>query len=453
MKERIRLSEHFTYKKLFRFVLPSVVMMIFTSIYSIVDGFFVSNYTDGLPFVALNLIFPLIMILGSVGFMLGTGGNAIVAKYLGEDKKEKANKTFSMLIYATIIIGMVLALIGIIFAKPIAVLFASTEKELSVQNKAKLIEYCVVYARIILCALPAFMLQNAFQGFFVTAEKPRLGLIVTVVAGCCNIVLDALLVAVFRWGLVGAAVATAMSQCVGGVLPLFYFGRKNDSLLRLCKATFKLKIFLKVCGNGVSELATNISLSVVTIFYNAQLMKYLGINGVSAYGIMMYIGFIFISIFLGYAVGCAPIIGFHYGANNRDELKNIYKKSLQITAIAGVSMAIFACVFARPMSMIFVREETLLNLTVEGLRLYALSFLVCGFNIFASAFFTALSNGTVSLIISFFRTFVCQIIAVLVLPIFMGKMGIWLASLVAELVSLFVTSAFLYFNREKYGYV
>ena len=452
MAERIRLSEHFTYKKLFRFVLPSVIMMVFTSIYGIVDGFFVSNYTDGLPFAALNLIYPFVMILGSVGFMLGTGGNAVVAKLLGEGKSEQAKRTFSMLIYTTIVFGIILSLLGILFVRPIAELFASTEKGLSPAEKAQLIEYCIVYARIILIALPAFMLQNAFQGFFVTAEKPRLGLYVTVVAGCVNIVLDALFVAVFRWGLVGAAVATAISQCMGGILPLFYFSFKNDSLLKLCKTTFDGKTLVKVCINGMSELMTNVSISVVTILYNAQLMKYIGINGVSAYGIMMYVSFIFVGIFLGYSIGSAPIIGYHYGADNKDELKSIFRKSLRITTVAGIIMTLVAFVFAKPLALIFVQEETLLNLTVHGLRLYALSFLVCGFNIFGSAFFTALSNGGISLLLSFFRLFLCQMLAIVLLPLWLDQDGIWLAALASELVSFVLTIVIWLWEKDKYGY-
>lgn len=364
--ERIHLSEHFTYKKLFKFVLPSVVMMVFISVYGIVDGFFVSNFAGEIPFAALNLIYPLIMILGSVGFMLGTGGNAVVSKALGEGDNERANRIFSMLIYATVGIGIVLSIVGMFVVRPVATLFASMEEELSAVEKAQLVDYCVVYARIILAALPAFMLQNAFQGFFVTAEKARLGLYVTVTAGAANIVLDALFVVGFQAGLVGAAIATAISQCIGGLLPLAYFFRKNDSLLRLGKTRFEGKVFIGVCVNGLSELMTNVSLSVVTILYNAQLMRYIGISGVSAYGIMMYIGFIFIAVFLGYSVGSAPIIGYHYGAENRDELKNIFKKSLVTLVSLGVGMTAIALAFATPLSGIFVSSDNCLRSPREG---------------------------------------------------------------------------------------
>lgn len=450
---RIKLSEHFTYGRLFRFVLPSIIMMVFVSVYGIVDGFFVSNYVGELPFAALNLIFPLIMILGSVGFMLGTGGNAVVSKALGEGDSKRAREIFSMLIYTTIVIGIALALIGILIARPVAELFASGEKDMTMEERASLVDYCTMYARIILSVLPAFMLQNAFQGFFVTAEKPRLGLYVTVAAGCTNIVLDALFVAVFSWGLAGAALATALSQCVGGVLPLLYFARKNDSLLRLGKTKFEGGLLVKVCVNGMSELMTNISLSVVTIVYNAQLMSLIGIKGVSAFGIMQYIGFIFIAVYLGYSVGCAPIVGYHFGAQNHKELHNISKKSILIMAVLGVVMTVIACVFARPLSAIFVGYDLeLLELTTEGMRVYALSYLVCGFNIFGSAFFTSLSNGGISLLISFSRTFFCQIIAVLVLPIFLGVLGVWLSLFVAESITLVLTAALYIIEKKRYGY-
>ncbi len=454
MEERIHLSEHFTYKKLLKFVLPSVVMMVFISVYGIVDGFFVSNFAGAIPFAALNLIYPLIMILGSVGFMLGTGGNAVVSKALGEGDNARANRIFSMLVYATALIGVVLSVIGILIVRPVAELFAATETEMSAEEKAQLIDCCVLYARIILAALPAFMLQNAFQGFFVTAEKPRRGLYVTVTAGGCNIVLDALFVVGFQGGLAGAAIATACSQCVGGILPLIYFFRKNDSLLRLGKTRFEGKVFVSVCMNGMSELMTNIALSVVTILYNAQLMRYIGISGVSAYGIMMYIGFIFIAVFIGYSVGVAPIIGYHYGAQHRDELKNVFTKSILLLSVVGVGMTAIACLFASPLSRIFVGEDRGLHLlTMRGLRLYALSFLLTGLNIFCSSFYTALSNGALSLLISFFRTFLCQVAAVLTLPLFLAVDGIWLSAAASEAVTLLLTITLLFSTRKRYGYL
>jgi len=429
-------------------------MMVFISVYGIVDGFFVSNFAGELPFAALNLIYPLIMILGAVGFMLGTGGNAVVSKALGEGDSARANRYFSMLIYATVVIGVVLSICGMLVVRPVAKLFASAEQNMSDAERAELIDWCVIYARIILAALPMFMIQNAFQGFFVTAEKSRLGLYVTVMAGVCNIILDAMFVVGFQGGLVGAAIATALSQVLGGVLPSFYFFRKNDSLLRLGKTRFEPKVFGKVCVNGLSELLSNISLSVVTILYNAQLMRYVGIKGVSAYGIMMYIGFIFIAVFIGYSIGVSPIVGYDYGAQNKKELKNIFTKSVVFSLIAGIVMTALACLFATPLSRIFVRDDReLLALTTRGLRIYSLCFLLTGLNIFASSFFTALSNGTLSLLISFFRTFLCQVAAVLLLPLLLEVDGIWLAAFMAELITMFLTVSIVLLNKKRYGYL
>ena len=450
---RIKLSEHFTYGKLFRFVLPSIAMMVFVSVYGIVDGFFVSNFVGEIPFAALNLIFPFIMILGSVGFMLGTGGNAVVAKSLGEGDIQKANRIFSMLVYTAIVFGVILSALGIAFARPVAELFAKNEKTMTAAQKSELIDYCVLYARTILAVLPAFMLQNAFQGFFVTAEKPRLGLLVTVTAGCGNMLFDALFVAVFRWGLFGAALATALNQLIGGIIPILYFARKNDSLLRLGKTKFDGGVLGRVCVNGLSELMTNISLSVVSIVYNLRLMGIVGFLGVSAYGVIQYIGFIFIAVFLGYSIGCAPIIGYHYGAQNHDELKNIFRKSLTVVCTLGVAMAVIGVSFARPLSAIFVSEDkTLLDMSAHGMRINAFSFLTCGINIFASAFFTALGNGGISLLLSFTRTFVLQMISVLILPIIWGLNGVWGALVVSESVALILTILLLYLLKKRYRY-
>ena len=450
---RIKLSEHFNYGKLIRFVLPSIIMMVFVSVYGIVDGFFVSNFVGEIPFAALNLIFPFIMILGSVGFMLGTGGNAVVSKALGEGNTEKANRIFYMLVYTAVAVGVVLSVLGISFARPVAELFAKNEKTMTETQKAELIEYCVLYARTILAVLPAFMLQNAFQGFFVTAEKPRLGLYVTIMAGCGNILFDALFVAVFQWGLFGAAFATALNQLIGGIIPVFYFARKNDSLLRLGKTKFDGRVLGKVCINGLSELMTNISLSIVSIVYNAQLMSLVGFLGVSAYGVIQYIGFIFIAVFLGYSVGIAPIIGYHYGAQNHAELKNILRKSLTIVCTLGIAMTAVGIVFARPLSGIFVHtDKELWDMTAHGMRINAISFLTCGINIFASAFFTALGNGGISLLISFTRTFVLQMIAVILLPVFWGLNGVWSALIVSESVTLFLSVFLLVIRRKHYRY-
>lgn len=442
---RIQLSEHFTYKKLIRFVMPSVTMMVFLSIYSVVDGLFVSNFVGKTPFAALNLIYPVIMALASIGFMLGTGGSAIVAKTLGEKKPQKANSYFSMIIYVGIVSGLVLAVIGFIAVRPAAHLLGATPE---------MLEDCVVYGRIILAALPAFMLQNMFQSFLVTAEKPKIGLFVTILAGVTNILLDALFVVVFEWGLAGAAIATALSQVVGGVIPLIYFCKKNDSLLRLVPMQFDGRILLKTCTNGSSELMTNLSASLVTTLYNFQLMRLAGENGVAAYGVIMYANFIFSAIFFGYAIAGAPIVSYHYGAQNRGELKNLFRKSIFLIGLTGVVLTLLALLFSSPLSRVFVGyDEELFSMTLRGFRLFAFSFFIIGFNIFGSAFFTALGNGAVSAVIAFMRTLVFQLVVLLILPLIWGLDGIWGAIVVAELLSLGVTVFFFVRKRVKYHYV
>lgn len=421
---KVNLSDHFTYRKLLNFVLPSIVMMVFTSIYGVVDGLFVSNYAGKTAFAAINLVMPFIMVLGGMGFMIGTGGTALVAKVLGEGEKKEANRYFSMMVLVTLLLGVALSVVGVIFMRPVSRLLGATEA---------MMDDCVLYGRIVIAFTFTFMLQNVFQSFLIVAEKPKLGLGVTVAAGVTNMVLDALFVGGFGWGIAGAAVATGLSQCVGGILPLIYFLRPNNSLLRLCKTRLELRPILKACGNGSSELMSNISSSFVSMLYNFQLMRFAGEDGVSAYGVLMYVQFIFVAIYVGYAVGSAPIVGFHYGAKNHDELKNLLRKSTLLMASSGVVLTILAMVLAGPLAKIFVGyDQGLYDLTRHAFRVFAYSFLLAGFNIFASSFFTALNNGAVSAAISFLRTLIFQTASVLLLPLVLGVDGIWWAIFAAE---------------------
>lgn len=441
---KIQLSDNFNYGKLLRFTMPSVVMMIFTSIYSVVDGFFVSNFVGITPFAAINLIFPFVQILGCFGFMFGAGGSALVSATFGTGDRERANKIFSMLTYITVIIGVVLAVFGIIFIEPIANLMGAD---------ASLLPYCVTYGRILLVTLPSFMLQNLFQSFLVTAEKPQLGLAVTVGAGVTNMVLDALFIIVFKWGLVGAAVATDIAQCVGGIIPLVYFARKNSSLLKLGKPYFNFKELFSCCTNGSSELVTNISMSVVSMLYNFQLMKFSGQNGVAAYGAVMYVGFVFAAVFLGYSIGVAPVIGFHYGAENHGELKSLFKKSNTLVVTTSVALAAIAYLLSGSLARLFVGQDaTLLEMTVTAFKYYSISVLFSGFSIFGSAFFTALNNGVISAAISFLRTLVFQIGAVLILPVFFELNGVWYSLFVAEILAMIVTLVFYITKKKTYHY-
>lgn len=440
----IQLSEHFSYKKLLRFTIPSIVMMIFTSIYGVVDGIFVSNFVGKIPFAAINLIMPFLMLFGSLGFMVGTGGSALVSKTLGEGDRDKANRLFSMLICLSVLLGVVFSVVGMIFLRPITILLGA---------EGAMIEDCVTYGRILLPVTTAFILQNEFQSFLITAERPNLGLLITVAAGLTNIVLDALFVAVFRWGLEGAAAATAISQLVGGAIPLIYFLSPNHCILKLTKPSFDGKALVKTCTNGSSELMTNLSMSIVNILYNFQLIQFAGEDGVAAYGVIMYVNFIFVAVFLGYSIGSAPIVGYHYGACNTAELKSLFRKSLSLIAIFALVLTALAELLSGVLSGIFVSYDPgLFAMTKRAFHLYSIAFLFMGFNIFASSFFTALNDGLVSAGISFLRTLLFQIAAVLLLPLVLELDGIWLSIVAAELLSLGVSLFCFVRFRGKYQY-
>lgn len=440
----IQLSEHFTYKKLIQFTIPTIIMMIFTSIYGVVDGLFVSNCVGSDAFAGVNLIMPALMILGAIGFMIGTGGSALVSKTMGEGNKEKANQYFSMLLYVVTIIGFIFTIVGFLVMEPVAKLLGA---------EGDLIDICVTYGRTLIIALIPFMLQNCFQSFLIVAEKPRMGLAISIITGVLNMILDFLFIYVFKMGVFGAAFATGISQLIGGIVPLIYFIKKSENL-KLVKTKFELKPILQACANGSSEMVTNISMSLVNMLYNLQLMKYAGADGVVAYGIIMYVSFIFSGTYMGYSIGSAPIVGYHYGAENTEELKSLLKKSLKLLTITSVVMTVAAELLAKPLAGIFVSyDANLLDMTTNAIRIFSISYLISGINIFASSFFTALNNGVVSAAISFLRTLLFQIAMIFILPLIWNLNGIWLAVVFAEVLALIVSIIFLVVNRKKYQYI
>ena len=443
-KQAIQLSDHFTYGKLLRFTLPSIAMMIFTSIYSVVDGFFISNYAGKTAFAAVNLVFPALMILGTVGFMIGTGGSALVGKTLGEGDKKKASELFSLFIVTAFVLGIVISVVGFIFLRQLAKILGADDS---------MIDYCVTYGRIIIVANPFFILQMMFQSFFITAEKPKLGLVSTVSAGVANMVLDFLLVGVFGMGVTGAALATAASQVAGGVIPLVYFLRPNTSLLKFTKFKFDFGAIIKACSNGISELLSQVSMSVVGILYNYQLMKYGGENAVAAYGVLMYVSMIFSACFIGYVVGTAPVVSFNYGAENHEELRNLRKKSINLIVGCGFAMVALSWILSTPLSKIFAGYDAeLLEMTIAAFKIYSFAFLFMGMAIYGSSFFTALNNGLISAIISVCRTVVFQVGTILILPLFLGVEGIWYSIVVAEFLAMIVSVSLIVAKRKKYGY-
>ena len=439
---RIQLSDHFTVGRLLRFTLPSILMMLFTSVYSIVDGLFVSNLVGDMAVAAVNFVMPLLMVLGALGTMLGTGGCALIAMTLGEGQREKANRIFTFLTVITLCSGAALAVVGVAFLRPLLVLMGA---------EGDMLDGCIRYGRIVLLALPFFMLQYAFQSFFVVAEKPRLGLAVTAIAGVANMALDALLVPL--WGLEGAAAATSVSQLLGSAIPLAYFARPNTSLLRFTRFRFDGRALMRTCTNGSSELMSNVSMSLVSMLYNIQLLKMAGEDGVSAYGVLMYVNMIFLAIFIGYSVGVSPVIGYHYGAANHAELRSLRRRSTAIILLCSLCMFLLAEALARPLAVIFVGyKQTLCEMTVRAFVICSFSFLFSGFGIFGSSFFTALNDGLTSALISFLRVLVFQVAAVLLMPLFWGLDGVWGSIVVAEALAVVVTALLLVLLRKKYRY-
>lgn len=438
----IQLSDHFDYRKLLKFTFPSILMIVFTSIYGIVDGYFVSNYVGKLPFAALNLIWPLVMVLGCVGFMLGSGGSALVSKTMGEGHERKARSYFSLIIYFATFLGIVLGVLGLIILRPVAIMIGA---------EGEMLEQCVIYARILLIALPSFVLECVFQSLMITAERPDLGLRMTIWSGVTNMILDAVFVGWFRWGLEGAASATAISQLVGSVWPVLYFCRKDLKPLHLGRCTIEAKPLLKACMNGSSEFVSNVSGSLVSMLFSWQLLRMTGEDGVAAYGVVMYFNFTFLSIFFGLMMGIAPAISYHFGAGNKDEVVGIKRKTLTVMAICAAIIVTAAELLAPVTSRIFVGyDPELYALTVKAFHMYSLSYAVAFFNIFGSGFFTALNDGMSSAIIAFSRTFVLQITAVLVLPMLLGIDGIWLSVFCAECVCALISFSFLRSKRSAW---
>jgi len=443
-KEAIQLSDHFDYGRLLRFTYPTILMLVFTGIYGVVDGLFVSNFVGKTAFAAVNLIMPFLMLPAAIAFMIGSGGTALVAKTMGEGDDDRAKRLFTMMFWLTIIIGLILTIINMLLLEPVAKAFGA---------EGEILDYCLRYGRIIVLGSTTFLVQFMFQPFFVAAEKPMLGMWVTIIAGVTNMIGDAVLVGVMKWGVEGAAVASILSQFVGGAIPTVYFARKNTSRLRLTSPEWDVQSIIKTCTNGSSEMVTNISMSLVNILYNVQLMERVGEDGVAAYGVIMYASMIFIYIFIGYSVGMTPIVGYHYGAQNQEELHNLLKRSIMLSAMFGIVLTAIAEIFGKQIAQIFVGfDDNLWEMTTRALRIYGISFLIAPLNILASAYFTALNNGLVSAVISFSRTFVLQIISILLLPVIIGLDGIWFATVTAESLSLIVSIVCFAVNRNKYGY-
>ncbi len=441
---RIQLSDHFTMRRLLRFTLPSIVMMVVTSIYSVVDGLFVANVVGSNALASINIVMPMFLILGAFGFMMGSGGSAEVAKTMGEGREDDAKSYFTTLTIAVAVLGVGLTAATIFFIRPLSYFMGASDL---------LIEDCVIYGTICLIGNIPYMLQTFFQTFFITAEKPKLGMVLTIASGVTNIVLDWLFIVVFQWGIAGAAVATSIGYAVGGFLPLLYFARKNSSRLHFVKPHVHWRMLLHSAGNGSSEMVSNASRALTTFLFNIQLMRLVGEAGVSAITIMQYVNFVFIAVMIGFSVGSAPVVGYHYGAQNQTELKGLFRICMTFIVTTCLCMFALSELAAGPLVAVFADSQSLYEMTLWGFRLFAISFAAVGINIFASAFFTALCNGAVSAFISFMRTIVFEAGAVLLLPVFFDLNGVWIALPVAEGLGVLVSVICLVIFRKRYHYI
>ena len=441
----VQLSDHFDYRTLIRFTIPSVLMMVISSVYSIVDGLFVSNFAGSDGFAAVNLMMPIAMMISCIGFMAGAGGSALISKTLGEQEAEKAREQFSLIIYLIIGFSLVIGVTVFLLVPQIARMMGA---------EGAIYDNCVIYGRILISALPAFMLQILFQNFLVVAEKPQMGMVIAISSGVTNIVLDALFIAVFQWGVAGAAIATMLGQTIGGIVPLGYFLLKKNHLLWFTKFKFRWETLKRTCVNGFSAFIGNASNSLVGIVFNLRLMDLMGSDGVVAYGVVMYVTYIVTGVFMGYSTGIAPVFSYNLGSGNAEEIKGLLKRSLVSIAVSALVLVAFVQIFARGLAAIFVSyDENLMILTTTAIRLFNISFLVAGFNIFAAAFFAALNNGVVSSILSLSRTLVFTLGCLFILPAVIGNNGIWLSVTFAEVFSVLVAGYYVVKNREKYQYL
>ena len=438
-------DRHFTVPALLRFTLPTIGMMIFMSAYVMVDGFFVSNFAGETAFAAVNFTYPIISILGTLGFMFGTGGSAIVAKTRGEGDPDRANREFSLLVYAAAAAGLIFAVIGTIALKPLLMLMGA---------EGNLLTQCLRYGRLLAICIPTTILQYLFQELMITAGKPGLAFRVTVASGITNIVLDALLIVGLHMEVLGAAIGTVAGEVVGSVIPLIYFARPNDSALRLGPTRLDWRMLGRTCVNGSSEMVSNIAASLVGIAYNVQLLAYLGEAGVSAYGILEYVAFFTVAILIGFVSGAAPLMSFQYGAQNRVEMQSLFRKCVGIVVVCGLILFALVRVLVDPLAGVFVGYDPDLHaLTIHAMLIYSWALLFSGFNMYGSSLFTSLSNGLISAVISFVRTLVFEIGAVLLLPRLFGPDGIWYSGVVAGVAAFILTVAFVLGYAKRYGYL
>lgn len=418
--------------------------MVFMSLYTMVDGVFVSRFAGTAALSAVNIVYPMVSVVVAVGVMLATGGSAIIAKRMGEGKPEQARQNFSYLILAGVLIAVGMAALALVFLKPLLHLLGA---------RGALFELCYAYALPLVFFIPSGILQMLFQTLLVTAGRPMLGLTVTVLGGVANIVLDYLFIVPLQMGIAGAAIATGIGFSIPAVFGLLYFALRRSGPLCFVRPKGGGKMLLRCCANGSSEMVTNMSTAVTTFLFNLLMMRYAGEDGVASITIVLYTQYLMTAVYMGYATGTAPVFSFHHGSRNGEQLRRLFRISMGFIALCSVATFALALVFAKQVVVIFTPAGSpVFEMALYGFRLFSGSFLFAGVGIFASAMFTAFSDGKVSAAISFLRTFAFIVLALLLLPLAMGLDGVWLAVPLAEVLGFGVSLFFLYRKKKRYCY-
>ena len=419
-------------------------MMLFTSMYGVVDGLYLSHFSGKEAFAAITLIIPLPLLIGAWAYMIGAGGSAVIAKAIASDRQKDANEYFSFLVLISVLGSILLAGIGEIFLEPCAKLLGANDE---------MLPFCMTYGRILIAAVPLYVLQNVFQSFLTVAEHPKIGLAINLVSAFLNMALNFVFIRITNEVVTAVALATVVSQFVGGITPFVFFVRSKSTTLRFGRPHMPMSLLGPVFANGVSEFVSEIFHPLASVMYNYKLMELTGLNGVAAYGVLMNVGFLFGSVFLGFAVGSAPLFTYKYEREDHDELHSLFIKSTISVVLMGFLLYGVACMIEGPFAAeFFGGDELLITMTEEAFALHSLSYMVMGLAVFASAFFTAIHDSRVSFLISFLRTLLFEVLAILLLPMLFDLNGVWAASLTSEVLTLLVTVGLLISKKEKYQY-
>ncbi len=439
------LAKKFSLASLLLFAAPNIIMMIVLSMYIIVDGMFVARFIGTTALSAINMFYPAICFEMALGIMIATGGSAIAAKKLGEGKQKEAQNNLSFLMVVEGSFGIVIAVVGNLFTAEIVSFLGASAAQAPLS---------ITYAKIIFSFAPAFFLQTAFQTFFVTAGKPALGLIVTILGGVANILLDYIFMAPLRLGVTGAAIATGIGYCIPAMVGVIFFLKAKTNPFHFVRPRFDGKVLLQACANGSSEMVTNLSNAVTTFLFNFTLLQFYGEDGVASITIILYFQYLFTALYFGYSNGIAPIISYKYGNDDRKQLQALFKNSVLFLIISSIAANVLLHFTISKLLTIFTAENSpVYQITLHGFSIYSMAFMIMGLGIFSSAMFTAFSDGITSAIISFSRTFLFIVGAILLLPAILGERGVWLAVPIAEAFGFLISILYLIGKKQKFHYI